>query len=136
MRLSHNLGQPAFIFVLRNNNQTKEVMEKRTEQRKHFFHCNIAGFMYWDGCIAFEELKMGTELKLVREEYNSHDHNAVAVYYKDMKLGFIPIYKNELISQFLDMGHSDVFETRVCRLDKDTHPEHQVHINIYIKRKS
>ena len=69
MRLSHNLGQPAFIFVLRNNNQTKEVMEKRTEQRKHFLHCNIAGFMYWDGCIAFEELKMGTELKLVREEY-------------------------------------------------------------------
>ena len=67
--MSHNLGQPAFIFVLRNNNQTKEVMEKRTEQRKHFLYCNIAGFMYGEGCIAFEELKMGTELKLVREEY-------------------------------------------------------------------
>ena len=45
--------------------------------------------MYADGCMAFEELKMGTKLELEGEEYNSHDHNAVAIYYKDMKLGFI-----------------------------------------------
>ena len=91
--------------------------------------------MYADGCIVFDELKMGTKLELVREEYNSHDHNAVAVYFKDMKLGFIPKHQNELISQFLDMGHSDVFEARVCQLDKEAHPEHQVHVNIYIKRR-
>ena len=110
-------------------------MERRTEQRKHFLHCNIAGFMYWDGCIASEELKMGAKLELVREENNSHDHNAVAIYYGDMKLGFIPSKKNELISQFLDMGHSEVFETRVCQIDEEAHPEQQVHINIYIKRR-
>ena len=132
--MSHNLEQPEFIFVPRINNLTLKIMEKRTEQRKHFLHCNIAGFMYWDGCIAFEELKMGSMLELVREEYNSHDHNAVAVYYKDMKLGFIPKRHNELISQFLDMGHSEVFETRVCQIDEEAHPEHQVHINIYIRR--
>lgn len=110
-------------------------MEKRTEQRKHFLHCNIAGFMYWDGCIAFEELKMGTKLELEREENNSHDHNAVAVYYRDMKLGYIPKRHNEMISLFLDMGHKGVFEVRVCQIDEEAHPEHQVHINVYIKRK-
>lgn len=110
-------------------------MEKRTEQRKHFLHCNIAGFMYWDGCIAFEKLKVGTKLELEREEYNSHDHNAVAIYYKDMKLGFIPKRHNELVCQFLDMGHNDVFEVRVCQIDEEAHPEHQIHINVYIKRK-
>ena len=110
-------------------------MEKRTERRKHFLHCNIAGFMYWDGCIAYKQLKMGTELELVREEYNRHDSNAVALYYKDMKLGFIPKRHNELLCQFLEMGHADVFEVRVCQINKDAHPEHQIHINVYIKKK-
>ena len=55
--------------------------------------------------------------------------------FRDMKLGFIPKRYNELISQFLDMGHEDVFEVRVCQIDEEAHPEHQIHINVYIKRK-
>ena len=109
-------------------------MEKRTEKRKHSLHCNIAGFTYWDGCIAFEELKIGTILELVREEHNSHDSNAVAIYYKDMKLGYIPKRHNELLCQFIEMGHDDVFEVRVCQIDEEAHPEHQVYVNVYIKR--
>ena len=54
---------------------------------------------------------------------------------KDMKLGFIPKRFNELMSQFLDMGHDNVFEVRVCQIDAEAHPEHQIHINVYIKRK-
>ena len=41
----------------------------------------------------------------------------------------------QFISKFLDMGHSEVFETRICQLDEEAHPENQVHVNIYIKRK-
>lgn len=132
--LSRNLGQLCLIFVLRNNNQTLTVMEKRTERRKHFLHTNIAGFMYWDGCEAFSKLEIGTKLELVREADNKHDCDAVALYYKDYKLGFIPGSENEIFAQFLDMGHSDLFEVRVCRLCPDAHPERQVYINIYIKR--
>ena len=110
-------------------------MEKRTEQRKHFLHCNLAGFTYWEGCIAFEKLKVGTKLDLVREEFNRHDPDAVAIYFRDMKLGFIPRHLNEVIAQFMDMGHEDIFEVRVCRLCKDAHPEHQIHSNVYIKRR-
>ena len=110
-------------------------MEKRTEQRKHFLHCNIAGFTYWDGCIAFDELKIGTKLELVREEDNKYDPEAVALYYNDQKLGYIPGNLNESISKFIDMGHQDIFEVVICRIDEDAHPEHQVHVNIYIKRK-
>ena len=110
-------------------------MEKRTEQRKHFLDCNIAGFTYWDGCIAFEELKIGTKLELVREEDNKYDPEAVALYYNDQKLGYIPGNLNESISKFIDMGHQDIFEVVICRVDEKAHPEHQVHVNIYIKRK-
>ena len=89
-------------------------MEKRTERRKHFLHTNVAGFMYWDGCEAFSRLEVGTKLEMVREADNKHDCDAVALYYKDYKLGFIPGSENEIFAQFLDMGHSDLFEVRVC----------------------
>ena len=110
-------------------------MEQRMEKRKHYLYCNVAGFMFWDGCEAFGELENGTELKLVREPENKYDPEAVAVYYKDFKLGFVPSSENEKISRFLDMGYTDLFEVRVARLCEDAHPEKQVFVNIYIKRR-
>ncbi len=109
-------------------------MEKKTEMRKHFLHCNIAGFTYCDGCIVFGELEIGSELKLVREAENKHDPDAVAVYYNDVQLGFIPSSENETISKLLDMGYEDIFEVRVSRLCKEAHPESQVFVNVYLKR--
>ena len=102
------MGQPPFIFVLRNNKLTFTIMEKRTERRKHFLHTNVAGFMYWDGCEAFSRLEIGTKLEMVREADNKRDCDAVALYYKDYRLGFIPGSENEIFAQFLDMGHSDL----------------------------
>ncbi len=43
------------------------------------------------------------------------------------------LYFNEIICNFLDMGYKGTFETRVCCLNKEAHPEKQVPINIYIK---
>ena len=110
-------------------------MEQRIEKRKHYLYCNIAGFMYWDGCEALGELKVGKRLTLVREHENKYDPEAVAIYYGDMKLGFVPRGDNEDLSHFLDMGHSDLFEVRVARLCADAHPDKQVFVNIFIRRK-
>ena len=127
------MGQPIFTFVLRNKLKSM-IMEKRTEQRKHFHHTHIAGFMYAEGCLAFRHLQVGTKLDLVREENNRHDLDAVAVYYRDYKLRFIPMHENEILAQFLDMGHTDLFEVRIARICQDAHPERQVYVNIYIRR--
>lgn len=91
--------------------------------------------MYWDGCEAFSELEVGKRLKLVREHENKYDPEAVAIYYGDMKLGFVPRGENEDLSHFLDMGHTDLFEVRVARLCEDAHPDKQVFVNIYIRRR-
>ena len=79
----------------------------------------IAGFNYYDGCMALEELKVGTKLELVRDEYNKADVNAIAIYYNDWKLGYVPAQENEMLAKFLDMGYNDVFEIRVQRLLKE-----------------
>lgn len=110
-------------------------MEPRQELRKHLLNCHIAGFTYHDGCVVMDKLKIGAPLELVREDYNKYDPLCVAVYYKDYKLGYIPKEKNAQLSAFLDMGYADMFETRICRIDPTEHTEHQVSINVYLKRK-
>jgi hypothetical protein len=108
--------------------------DERMEMKRHLDNFHIAGFGYWDGCEAFEHLKIGTKLDLVREEDNAFDPYAVAIYYKDLKLGFIPRESNKEISKYLDMGWDDLYEVRVTRVTPDAHPESQVEVVVYIKR--
>ena len=83
--------------------------------------------------MVINELKPGAKLKLERDTHNPFDPHAVAIYYEDTKLGYIPKTQNEDISIFLDMGHSDLFDARVQSVCQDNHPESQVRIAIFIK---
>ena len=78
--------------------------EQKPVKNVHLANLHIAGFGYWDGCEAFEHLRIGTSLNLVREADNPFDPYAVAIYYGDYKLGFIPRGSNHDISKYLDMG--------------------------------
>lgn len=102
-------------------------------KKRHYTTFDIAGFSYWEGCIVFNELKIGTELALVREEENKFDPYAVAIYYGESKIGFIPRDKNHEISKFLELGYTKMFEPRINRLTPDAHPENQVGVIVYIK---
>ena len=82
--------------------------------------------------MAIPELKIGTQLRLVRERENGFDPNAVAIYLDDYKLGFVPRSENELIAKFLDLGYSEIFDLRVQRIALDTHPEKQVGVVLFI----
>ena len=99
----------------------------------HLTNFHIAGFGYWEGCEAFERLKIGTKLDLVREENNPFDPYAVAIYYGDYKLGFIPRGDNHDISKYMDMGLEDIYDVRITRLTPDAHPEQQVEVIVNIK---
>lgn len=83
------------------------------------------------------ELKVGTKLELERELNNPYDPQAVAIYYGDTKLGYIPASSNEEIGKFLELGHTDLFEARVQAVSPEaTHPEKQVRVVVFIKGKN
>ena len=109
--------------------------DKKQEMKRHLANFHIAGFGYWDGCEAFEHLKIGTLLELVREEENHFDPYAVAIYYHEYKLGYIPRGDNNEISKYLDMGWNNLYEVRVTRVTPDAPPESQIEVIVYIKRK-
>ncbi len=49
-----------------------------------------------------EQLTIGSELILKREDTNIHDAFAVEVYFENYKLGYLPAYENIVIANMLD----------------------------------
>jgi hypothetical protein len=52
-----------------------------------------------------------------------------------MDMLFQLIKSREALANFLEMGWTNIFECRICKIDEDAHPEKQVHLTIKIKRK-
>ncbi len=102
-------------------------------KRRHFIHSPIAGFTYYNGPLVFNQLTIGTELTLAAEPDNKYDAKAVAVYFGEHKLGFLPRGLNNEVSKLLEMGYHNIFETRVQYLDPTTGPENQVGVIVYLK---
>lgn len=79
------------------------------EPSRHFMDFHIAGFAYYDGLDVIDQLILGQQVSLIVEADNPHDPEAVAIYFKDIKLGYVPSAKNILLSNLLYYGHSAIF---------------------------
>jgi hypothetical protein len=64
----------------------------------------LAGFRHHRAGAIWPFLKPGLELRLRREPWNHHDAQAVAVYYRQEKLGYLPRTDNASIARWLDQG--------------------------------
>ena len=109
-----------------------KMNEIKSVKKVHLTNFHIAGFGFWEGCEAFGKLKIGTRLALVREPDNTFDPYAVAIYFGEYKLGFIPRDSNQDISKYLDMGLGAIYEVRITRITPDVHPEQQVEVVVNI----
>lgn len=113
-------------------------------KKMYLMDCHLAGRKYHDADEVWDELKVGTVLRLERDKENRYDTNAVAVIYerKDEKgsvedeflIGYIPRDNNVMIANFLEMGWNDIFECRISKLNSEAHPEAQVNLTIKIRR--
>lgn len=108
---------------------------KIKSNKECFTNCNVAGFTYYEGCEVLGEMKVGEKVQLVREDENYHDHYAIAVMYNDKHIGYIPRSENRQLAKFIDLGWGEIFEARIQTIDLIAHPEDQLGIIIYVKRK-
>ena len=115
--------------------------------RKLFFkECHLAGRKYHDADEVWEDLRVGTLLRLERDLDNRFDPNAVAVLYdkpagaspasgeETYLLGYIPQGENGEMAQLLEMGWNEIFECRISKIDADAHYENQIRLTVRIKR--
>ena len=103
-------------------------------KRKYYINTRVAGVQYNEAIFCVEELKNGKKLKLVREEDNKFDPNAIAIYCDECKIGYIPSDENEELAIFLDQGWGNIFEVYICQYNPEQHPEKQSAINIYVRK--
>lgn len=64
----------------------------------------VAGFPYHAGPKLIDRLNVGDLLRLVREPDNPHDTRAVAIYYEDDRIGYVPRNQNHDFAAQLDQG--------------------------------
>lgn len=114
--------------------------------KKLFYkECHLAGRQYHDVDEVWDQLKVGTVLRLERDLDNRYDNDAVAVMFDEEDrrgnltgesylLGYIPSDENETIAKFLEMGWSRCFQCRISKINPEAHYENQIRLTIRIKR--
>lgn len=102
---------------------------------EHLANFNIAGFTYYDGAPIFRKLKIGTKLKLQLEENNRYDARAVAIYFKNHKIGFIPRTENRIFYKMLKVGLENSIRILIQSKDATAHPEQQIRVVAHLIEK-
>ena len=102
---------------------------------RNYLNSHIAGFDYWDGVDVIKDLKIGTSLSLIVEDDNPYDPNAVAIFFGETKIGYIPRMHNADLSLLLYFGHTDVFETKISCVYPEGHSEERYSISIRVRDK-
>lgn len=101
-------------------------------KREHFDHFFIAGFAYYEGVLAFEQLKIGSLLSMKLEADNRHDKRAIEIYFDAFKLGYVPRSNNKAVYAILKSG-CDILEARVQTKSPDMPPEQQIQVVLFSK---
>lgn len=102
------------------------------QRSRHIVDFCIAGFRYWDGAEVAGELQIGDSLELLLEAGNPFDEYAVALLFRDKKVGYIPRAINESISQMLYFGHH-IYEAVISQIDLTADPSRQVRVAVKVK---
>lgn len=77
----------------------------------------IAGTFYHNPEEFANDIMENDVISLKREPENSFDKRAIALYYKNLKIGYIPKVKNEVISKLMDAGKQ--FSAKIIEKEKD-----------------
>jgi hypothetical protein len=92
----------------------------------------LAGFDYYQGENIWPHLQEGEPLQLIREPENQYDKRAVALYWNEHKLGFLPRRENITIAQMLDRGTPCT--ARIIRLRETANPWGRIRVAVSLMR--
>lgn len=112
---------------------TVGMTKKNYEPSKRLASFHVKGFQHWDGAMVLKDMNAGDKLELVSEFDNPYDPQAIAVYFGDSKLGYVPAEINEMFATMFFFRHADIFEARIMQIDPESDPWTQVRMGIYVK---
>ena len=106
------------------------VKDEKKLARVLVFRRYVAGFQFGEGMDLLDEMKAGDELILVREPENPHDDRAVAVYWKQHRIGYVPAVDNEIPNLLLLQGLA--LTCKIETFDPGEYPWEACELGIYL----
>ncbi len=91
-------------------------------------HLPLAGFQHHRAEGVWPFLHVGAVLSLRRERWNRHDPQAVAVYYRQEKLGYLPRADNAAVARWLDQGR--LLRASIASLREGAQPWGRVQLRV------
>ena len=91
----------------------------------------LAGFRYHAAADAWDELRVGDRLELVRETDNRFDPKAISLAWRGRKLGYVPRRENAALAWALDRG--ELLSARISRLRDHPNPARRIEFEVYIE---
>ncbi len=89
----------------------------------------LAGYQYHRAPAIWPFLQVGESLHLRREPTNRHDRYAIAVWFRNEHLGYIPQRDNRTLARLLDQGER--LETTIVRLlDEERNPWRKIRLQV------
>lgn len=88
----------------------------------------LAGFQYHRAGGIWPFLQIGAPLRLKREPHNPHDTNAIAVWFMNDKLGYIPRSENSRLAALMDKGEK--LEAQISKLLEEQDPWQRVRFRV------
>ena len=89
---------------------------------------NVAGFRYYGGNRVLSRINAGDTVIMRREPRNPYDRRAIALYWGNEKLGYIPRADNLVIANLLDQGAS--LKARVMKKKIRGNPHEMIEIQV------
>lgn len=81
----------------------------------------VAGLQYYKAGELAGIMKVGETICMKREPDNQYDIRAIALYYREHKIGYMAKRHNRIISKMLDAGHGN-FEANISYLKGEEYP--------------
>ena len=90
----------------------------------------VAGFRFYNGMKLLNEMEVNDYIELKREYENEYDECAIALYWQNEKIGFIPASCNEIIARLIDAEALPLLGI-ITHLNKEVKPWENVVVGIY-----
>lgn len=88
----------------------------------------LAGFRHHEAPTLWQALRTHPGLTLGREADNPHDPDAVALYWRGRKLGYLPRGENFVVARLLDRNRT--LSARIERLQPKAESNHRVRVQV------
>jgi len=116
------------VFGLPAIKNTKGKPEVVSPSHEYLKEVHVAGFQFHDGKAVWNKMHQGDGLSLKREPANHYDDTAIAVFWKNNKLGYVPANQNMDLADLMDNGCSLI--AQINQINPSEDPANRVCIGI------